>query len=141
MDVQTDSPRAGSPALKPAGPAAPADRPLHRIGCRVSAWVADVAADPLAQIALVAFCAAWFAIGLPVEILTAFLSILAITLTQMVLNKQNEREGDAHRRDLALHAKLDELVHASKRARDEIAGIEDLEEEEIERLRHAVTRM
>lgn len=111
--------------------------PIQRIGCMISERVAEVAADPLAQIALVLFCAAWFALRLPVEVLTAFLSILAITLTQMVLNKQNEREADAHRRDLALHAKLDELVHASKRARDEIAGIEDLEEEEIERLKKA----
>lgn len=114
---------------------------IKRIGGYVSEVVADFAADPMAQLGLVAFCAAWFALRLPVEILTAFLSILAITLTQMVLNKQNEREVDAHRRDVALHAKIDELVHAWKRARDEIAGIEELEEEDIERLRNAVTRM
>ena len=81
------------------------------------------------------FCVTWFALRLPVEILTAALSILAITLTQMVLNKQNEREIDAHRRDVALHAKLDELVRATSKARDELAGIEVLEEEEIERLK------
>lgn len=114
---------------------------LHRLGCMVSEKVADFAANPLAQIGVIVGCAAWFALGLPVEVLTAFLSILAITLSQMVLNKQNEREADAHRRDLALHAKLDELVHASRRARDEIAGIEELEEEEIERLRFSATRM
>lgn len=56
----------------------------------------------------------------------------------MVLNKQNEREGDAHRRDIALHAKIDELVLASTRARDEIAGIEELDEEEIQRLKQYV---
>ncbi len=53
----------------------------------------------------------------------------------MVLNRQQEREADAHRRDVALHAKLDELLHASRRARDELAGVEELEEEEIEALR------
>ena len=110
---------------------------VHRIGSAVSAWVADVSANPLSQLAFVAGCAAWLVLGLPVEVLTGFLSILAITLTQMVLNKQNVREADAHRRDVALHAKLDELVHASHRARDEIAGIEELEEEEIERLKRA----
>ena len=108
---------------------------INRIGCRMSATIADLAADPIAQIALLIFCIIWFAVGMPVEVLTAALSILAITLTQMVLNKQNEREVDAHRRDVALHAKLDELVLATSRARDEIAGIEDLEEEEIERLK------
>ncbi len=108
---------------------------INRIGCAISAKVADFSADPLAQIGVILFCIVWFALGLPVEVLTAALSIVAITLTQMVLNKQNEREVDAHRRDVALHAKIDELVHASQRARDEIAGIEELEEEEIERLK------
>ena len=112
---------------------------INQIGCYISAKVADISADPLAQICLILFCLAWFVLGLPVEILTAALSIMAITLTQMVLNKQNEREADAHRRDLALHAKIDELVLASSRARDELAGIEVLEEEEIERLKRAAT--
>ena len=109
---------------------------LHRIGSAVSARISDFAANPLAQIGLLTICIAWFVLGLPVDVLTAALSIMAITLTQMVLNRQIERENDAHRRDLALHAKIDELVHASERARDEIVGIEELGEREIERLRH-----
>jgi len=72
-----------------------------------------------------------------VDWLTAILPILAITLTRMVLNRQQEREKEAHRRDVALHAKLDELLIASRRARDEIVGIEELEEEEIMELREA----
>lgn len=108
---------------------------IHRIGCQVSAGFADFAANPLVQLGLLIFCVIWFISGWPVEVLTAALSILAITLTQMVLNKQNEREADAHRRDVALHAKLDELVMATSKARDELAGIEELEEEEIERLK------
>jgi len=112
---------------------------VKRIGCLISAKAADIAAHPLAQIGFVIFCIAWFVFRLPVELLTASLSILAITLTQMVLNKQNERENDAHRRDVAMHAKIDELVIASARARDEIAGIEDLEEEEIQRLKPVIS--
>ena len=108
---------------------------FERIGCDISAWVADVAANPLAQLGVIAICVAWFALGLNTNVLTAVLSILAISLTQMVLSRQNEREIDAHRRDVAMHAKLDELVIASKQARDEMAGIEELEEEEIEHLR------
>lgn len=110
--------------------------PIHRIGCKVSGAVAALSADPLAQVGFILLCAAWFAFGLNVNVLTAALSILAITLTQMVLNSQSERERDAHRRDVALHAKLDELLHASRRARDELAGIEELEEEEIEALKN-----
>jgi low affinity Fe/Cu permease len=108
---------------------------FERIGCLVSSWVSDVAASPFAQLAVVVICAAWFALGLSANVLTAILSILAISLTQMVLNRQNEREADAHRRDVAMHAKLDELVIASKLARNEMAGIEELEEEEIKQLK------
>lgn len=109
--------------------------PLTRAGCWISEKVADFSAHPFAQIGLILLCAAWFALALRVDILTAGLSILAITLTQMVLNRQQERETDAHRRDVALHAKLDELLHASRRARDEMAGVEELEEEEIKALK------
>ena len=108
---------------------------LNQIGCRISEWASDLAAQPLAQVGLLIFCIAWFALKLPTELLTAALSILAITLTQMVLNRQNERERDAHRRDVAMHAKLDELVLATKRARNEMAGIEDLPEHKIAKLK------
>lgn len=77
------------------------------------------------------FCAAWWLLGLPTDILTAGLSILAISLTQMVLNRQGEREAEAHRRDVAMHAKLDELIIAARRAHNDMAGIEDLPEEVI----------
>src|SRR5690349_5458494 len=110
---------------------------LERIGCEISAWTSDISAHPFAQIGVVVICAAWFALGLKPDVLTAVLSILAISLTQMVVNRQNEREAEAHRRDVAMHAKLDELVLANRRARDEVAGIEEeLEEEEIEELRN-----
>jgi len=108
---------------------------VREIGSYVSEKAADLAANPLVQIGFVVFCAGWFLIGLPVDLLTAALSILAITLTQMVLNKQNAREADDHKRDVALHAKIDELVHASKDARDELARAEELDETTIEQLR------
>ena len=108
---------------------------IQQIGCHVSSLVADLAANPLAQVGFVLLCVAWFWFGLNVNVLTAALSILAITLTQMVLNSQQERERDAHRRDVALHAKLDELLLASRRARNELAGIEELEEDEIAKLK------
>ncbi|MEO8547942.1 MAG: low affinity iron permease family protein [Sphingomicrobium sp.] len=108
---------------------------FERIGCEISSWVSDLAANPIAQIIVVVVCSAWFVVGLQADILTAVLSILAITLTQMVLNRQNEREADAHRRDVAMHAKIDELVIAVKGARNEMAGIEELEEDQIEELK------
>ncbi len=114
---------------------------LNQLGCRISESASDLAAQPLAQISLLIFCVAWFAVKLPTDLLTAALSILAITLTQMVLNRQNGRERDAHQRDVAMHAKLDELVLATKRARDEMAGIEDLPEDKIAELKERASRI
>ena len=108
---------------------------LYQAGCKTSAWASDFSAHPYVQLGLILFCLCWFALGLQTDLLTAALSILAITLTQMVLNRQNEREADARRRDVAMHAKLDELIIAARRAHNEMAGIEDLPEEEIAQLK------
>jgi low affinity Fe/Cu permease len=110
----------------------------YRIGCWVSDKVSDIFAHPYAQVVFIIVCVAWFVAGFNVNILTAALSIMAITLTQMVLNRQNEREIDAHRRDVAMHAKLDELIAASRRARNDFVGVEDKEEEEIVQLKEEV---
>lgn len=108
---------------------------LYQLGCDASAWFSDLSAHPYAQIAVIVICIAWFAFGLGTDLLTAALSILAISLSQMVLNRQNEREAEAHRRDVAMHAKLDELIIAVRRAHNEMAGIEELPEEEIVQLK------
>jgi len=111
---------------------------LYKFGCQMSEWVSDIAAHPYAQLGLIVFCVSWFAFGLDTSLLTAALSILAITLTQMVLNRQNEREAEAHRRDVAMHAKLDELIAAKKGARNELVGLEEKDEEEIVQLKEEV---
>jgi low affinity Fe/Cu permease len=111
---------------------------LERIGCSVSTYVSDIAAHPYAQVGVIVVCGLWWVVGLPTDILTATLSILAITMTQMVLNRQDVREADAHRRDVAMHAKIDELVIAMKGARNEMAGIEELDEADIEELKQVV---
>ena len=111
---------------------------FERIGSRVSEWVADLAAHPFAQIGVIVVCAIWFAVGFATDLLTAILSIMAITLTQMVLNNQAQREMDIHRRDVAMHAKLDELIAVSRRAKNSFVGIEEREEEEIVQLKEEV---
>ncbi len=110
----------------------------YRIGCWVSDKVSDVFAHPYAQVVFILVCVAWFAAGFNVNILTAALSIMAITLTQMVLNSQNEREVEDHRRDVAMHAKLDELIAATRQARNDLVGVEDKEEHEIVQLKQEV---
>ena len=115
---------------------------VARLGSTVSTWVADMFAHPYAQIGIILFCALWWTLKLPTDILTAALSILAITLTQMVLYNQAEREADAHRRDVAMHTKLDELIVVNRRAKNEFVGIEEREEDEIvhlkEEVKHAI---
>jgi len=111
---------------------------LEELGCRVSDWVADVAGHPFAQVGFILVCLAWFVVGWNVNILTAALSILAITLTQMVLSSQKERGIDARRRDVAMHAKLDELIAASIKARNDFVAVEERDEEEIVELKEGV---
>jgi low affinity Fe/Cu permease len=108
---------------------------ITQIGHRVSVRVANAAAQPLTQAVILLTCAVWWIAGLPTDILTAGLSILAITLTQMVLNSQRERDKVDHRRDVAMHAKLDELLRAERFARKELAGIEELEADELAALK------
>jgi low affinity Fe/Cu permease len=116
------------------------NRTIAEVGHRISVWVANAAAQPLTQAVVIVLCLAWWTVGLPTDVLTAALSILAITLTQMVLNSQREREEDDRRRDIAMHAKLDELLRAERFARKELTGIEELEEEEIAALKRRLAK-
>ena len=103
---------------------------LYDFGCQVSAVGSRLAGHPLAILLVATGCAIWFIVGGQAgeNTLTLILSVMAITLTQMVLNQQRLSER-------ALHIKIDELVFAMKGARNEIAGIESKSEEELEALR------
>ncbi|WP_169798295.1 low affinity iron permease family protein [Sphingomonas soli] len=104
---------------------------MYSLGCRLSDLGANIAGHPLALVGVILFCGAWFLLPLgesATAVLTLVLSVLAITLTQMVLNQQKRHET-------ALHLKIDELIHAMRGARDEVMGIEHKSEEELEALR------
>lgn len=104
---------------------------LYAIGCRFSDRGANIAGHPAALVGVILFCFAWFLLPLgdtATAVLTLVLSVLAITLTQMVLNQQKRHE-------VALHLKIDELIHAMKGARDELMEIESKSESELEALR------
>ena len=60
--------------------------------------------------------------------LTLILSVLSITLTQMVLNGQRRSEQ-------AMHLKVDELVYAIEGARNAVAGAEGKSTDELAALR------
>jgi low affinity Fe/Cu permease len=103
---------------------------LNELGFRLSGRTADLAGEPLSIILVALGCAIWFVdAGTAGEnTLTLILSVLSITLTQMVLNGQRRSER-------ALHLKMDELVYAMQGARNEVAGVEAKSIEELEALR------
>lgn len=110
---------------------APSRGTLYTLGCRISDSGANLAGHPIALIAVLLFCFGWFMLPLgdtATAVLTLVLSVMAITLTQMVLNQQKRHEA-------ALHLKIDELIHAIKGARDEVMGVESKSEDELEALR------
>lgn len=105
-------------------------RKLYNLGCRICGRGADLFGHPASIVLVALFCAIWFlAAGAAGEnALTLILSVLSITLTQMVLNGQRRSEQ-------ALHLKIDELVYAIQGARNEVAGIETKSTEELDALR------
>lgn len=82
----------------------------------ISKAVACKAATPRAQAGFIVACIAFLLLGGPVEWLTLVLSIIAITLNQMVLASQDSITK-------AEHAKLDAII-AGTDADDKFAGIE-----------------
>ena len=99
---------------------------LYLFGCKVCDLVANLAGNPASIVVLIVLCLVWLMVtgSAGQNTLTLILSILAITLTQMVLNQQRRSE-------LALHLKIDELITALDGARDELAGIENEDEDTL----------
>lgn len=94
---------------------------------RISDKGAHLAGEPFAQFVALVASGVWLAAGGSLAGLSVALSIVAITLTQMVLNQQRRHEA-------ALHLKIDELVKADTGARSELAGIETKSEAELKAL-------
>ena len=77
--------------------------------------VADLFAHRRTIIGFPIACGAWLLAGGSVPVLTMVLSVMAITMTQLVLAEQN-------RDTAAVHRKLDELVITQPGADDSVAG-------------------
>ncbi len=97
---------------------------------RLCIKVADWFSHPLAILLLPAACFAYIWTGGKVDNLTLLLSVLAISLTQMVLRAQNV-DAEATKLQMA------ELVRAIPDARDEVAK-EDLTIDDVHRLRKEI---
>jgi len=94
----------------------------------VSTGISNFAAHPMVQVTVLATCAIWLAFGYSETALASVMTIGGFILTQMVLNQQRRREN-------ALHLKIDELIVAVEGARNELTGVEQAAEDEIEKLR------
>ena len=105
---------------------------LYDLGCKIAGRGADLFGHPAAIILVAIFCGLWFYLGgsASENALTLALSVLSITLTQMVLNGQRRSEQ-------AMHLKMDELVYALEGARNSVAGIEARSADELDALRRS----
>lgn len=90
---------------------------LYNAACSLARRIASLFAHPWAIILFPVLCLVWFFAGGGELGLTLFLSILAISVTQLVLLSQD-------RDTKAIHAKLDALIQGVPGADDNVAGIE-----------------
>jgi low affinity Fe/Cu permease len=114
---------------------------MHELFHRVARAAAKTMGSPLAFVVAVAIVGGWAVSGpffgwsdtwqLVINTGTTIVTFLMVFLIQ---NTQNR---DA----LAVHLKLDELLHAVGRARDELVDLEDATDEEMERLRREFERL
>lgn len=85
---------------------------FERLACRTATWFST----PTSLIGIPVACAAWLLAGLSVDLLTNWLSIFAITITQLVLVAQ-----DADTR--STKEMIRELVRATPEADDAVADV------------------
>ena len=101
---------------------------------RFSDWMDDLIGSPWTFVALLLFIMAWFVVGYifdyPETMQIIFdngTNILFLILLFLMQNSQN-------RDSRIIHLKLDELLRTNKGARTDLAGLDEMPEEELERL-------
>jgi low affinity Fe/Cu permease len=102
---------------------------------QLSLWSVRFSAMPALQPMTLIASILWLEIGLRVDLLTNILSIWAIILSLMLLTKMVLDDEQGCRRDMAIQAKLDELIKATAGARDDLRHLEDRPLVEIEERR------
>ncbi|RZJ45080.1 MAG: hypothetical protein EON87_08420 [Brevundimonas sp.] len=100
--------------------------PLHRL---LTATV-GVLGHPASLLAVVGGGFIWRAVEPESFDLHAIATLVAIAMTLVIQRGQN-------RDTAALQAKLDELIHATGGARDEVAGLDEQDVDDIDEIRHA----
>lgn len=101
-------------------------------------WSAKMAGNSITFVAALFVVAAWLIIGIVVGFSDTWLLILntiaTINAALMVFIIQNTQTRESK----ALHLKIDELIRVTKEAENELIAIEQIEEEEIEKIRKKI---
>lgn len=101
-------------------------------------WSARMAGNPITFIAALFVVLIWLIIGIAFGFNTTWILILdtiaTLNAALMVFIIQNTQ----NRENKALHLKIDELIRATKEARNELIAIEQMEEEELEKIKKKI---
>lgn len=101
-------------------------------------WSAKMAGNPITFVAALSIVAIWMVIGFIVGFDTKWILILNTVATLnaalMVFIIQNTQTRESK----ALHLKIDELIRVTKEAENELIAIEEMEEEEIEKIKKKI---
>ena len=101
-------------------------------------WSAKMAGNPITFVVALSVVVIWLIIGIILGFNNTWLLILntiaTLNAALMVFIIQNTQ----NRETKALHIKIDELIRVTKEATDELIAIEDLEEEELEKIKNKI---
>lgn len=101
-------------------------------------WSAKMAGNPITFVTALAVVVIWLIIGMFVGFDTKWILILdtiaTLNAALMVFIIQNTQ----NRENKALHLKIDELIRATKEATNELIAIEQMEEDELEKIRKKI---
>lgn len=105
---------------------------------RFLTWSAKKAGSPITFVLALFVLAVWLIIGIILGFNNTWLLILntiaTLNAALMVFIIQNTQ----NRESKALHLKIDELIRATKEATNELIAIEELEEEELEKIKKKI---
>lgn len=101
-------------------------------------WSARMAGNPITFVIALSIVAIWLIIGIFIGFETRWILILdtiaTLNAALMVFIIQNTQTRESK----ALHLKIDELIRVTKEAENELIAIEEMEEEEIEKIKKKI---
>lgn len=101
-------------------------------------WSAKMAGNPITFVVALCVVVIWLIMGFYlgfnekwILIINTIATLNAALMVFVIQNTQN-------RENKALHLKIDELIRATKEATDELIAIEEMEEEELEKIKNKI---